>query len=94
MHLVESRTHVADFLQDGAEGDVCRSRINEGRIDQGQPVANEGAEVGSKFGGQTLGMSEKSNDSLRVLIKYFRIGRTQFVTPQIEPVHYLHRSGW
>ena len=89
VHLVESRTHVADFLQNGAESNVCRGGINEGRINQGQPVSDKRPEVGSKFGGQTLGMSEKSYDSLRVLIKYFRIGSTQFVLPQIEPVHYF-----
>ena len=93
VHLVESRTHVADFLQNGAESNVCRGGINEGRINQGQPVSDKRPEVGSKFGGQTLGMPEKSNDSLWVTIKYFRIGRTQFVFPQIETVHYLHRSG-
>ena len=44
VHLVESRTHVADFLQNGAESNVCRGGINEGK-NQSRPTGF-GQEIG------------------------------------------------
>ena len=81
MHFAKGRADVADFLQDRAKGDIGGDGIDEGGIDQGKAVSDEGTKVRRKLGRQPLGMPEQANDSFRVIIEDLRIGCEQFVSP-------------